>query len=64
MYDTEFDRRQTSPSSLGLLKLSRTPCSPLHRDHYPDMANYFGGILYECRLAEATEAYVPKETGE
>ena len=46
-FGTEFTAADVSILN-GLLKLGRLPASPLHKDHYVDMANYFGGMAYEC----------------
>ena len=49
MFGTSFSAADVSIIN-GLLKLGRKPASPLHEDHYIDMANYFGGMPYECEL--------------
>ena len=53
-FGTSFNAADVSIIN-GLLKLGRLSASPLHEDHYVDMANYFGGMPYECQLEQLKE---------
>ena len=60
MFGTSFSAADVSIIN-GLLKLGRKPASPLHEDHYIDMANYFGGMPYECELERVKREGDPAE---